>query len=276
MTEPATNPVAPVLFISHGAPTFATEPGELGRQLGQLGQTLQGIRAIVAVSPHWQTSHVEVTSHESPATVHDFLGFPGELYAITYPVPGCAKVAREVADVLASAGMPAQLNPAQGLDHGVWVPMLHLRPQADIPVICVSLPTTATPEYAWQLGRALGALRHHGILIMGTGSMTHNLSEYRGSKVTDPSPYVLAFSNWMRDRLERRECDALLAYRSQAPHAQRAHPTEEHVLAVFVALGASDEDDQFDVISEEVRYGMLSMASFAWRSQNTGVSATTH
>lgn len=276
MTEPNIHPVAPVLFISHGAPTFATEPGELGRQLGQLGQMLQGVRAIVAVSPHWQTSHLEVTSHEAPATIHDFFGFPDEFYDITYPVPGCAAVAQQVIDALATAGMPAQLNPAQGLDHGVWVPLLHLRPPADIPVVCVSLPTAATPAYAWQLGQALGALRHQGVLVMGTGSMTHNLGEFRGPKVTDPSPYVLDFSNWMRDRLERRDRDALLAYRAQAPHAQRAHPTEEHLLPVFVALGASGDDDQFNVISEEVRYGMLSMASFVWHAQNTSVPITTH
>lgn len=261
-----TNPdTAPSLFISHGAPTFADQPGELGYRLGQLGQMLGSVRAIVAVSPHWETEGLRVSSNPSPATIHDFYGFPKELYAIQYPADGSPEVAKLVADTLASNGLDASLDPDRGMDHGVWVPLRYLRPLADIPVICVSLPINASPDQAWHLGQTLAVLRQYGCLILGTGSLTHNLGEFRGPAVTQVSPYVTQFANWIEQHIEQRDEHALLQYRSLAPHAARAHPSEEHLLPLFVALGASSDTDQFSVITREVRYGMLSMASYCWQ-----------
>lgn len=261
-----TQTLAPSMFISHGAPTFALEPGELGQRLSQWGQSLDGVEAIVAVSPHWQTPGLQVTSNPTPPTIHDFFGFAQALYAIAYHAPGSATIAKQVLDALESGGMPAQLTATQGMDHGVWVPLLHLRPQADIPVICVSLPIDATPASTWQLGQTLRPLRDQGILIMGTGSMTHNLAEFRATDqdATPPLPYVQAFTAWVQDRVQQRDVHALLQYRTLAPHARRAHPTEEHFLPLFVALGASKDRDTFNVLADEVRHGMLSMASYLW------------
>ncbi|UOD50274.1 DODA-type extradiol aromatic ring-opening family dioxygenase [Orrella daihaiensis] len=262
----STNPdTAPSLFISHGAPTFADQPGELGYRLGQLGQMLGSARAIVAVSPHWETNGLRVSSHPSPETIHDFYGFPKELYAIQYPAHGSPEVAKLVVDTLASNGLDAGLDPDRGMDHGVWVPLRYLRPLADIPVICVSLPINSTPDQAWHLGQTLAVLRQYGCLVLGTGSLTHNLAEFRGSNTDQVSPYVHEFANWIEDRIKDGDYDSLLHYRELAPHGQRAHPTEEHLLPLFFALGATSKADRFEVISREVRYGMLSMASYCWQ-----------
>lgn len=255
---------APTLFISHGAPTFALAPGDLGSRLGQLGQALDNVRAIVAVSPHWETTELRVSSNRVPETIHDFYGFPQELYALQYPASGSPDIANIVADMLRSARLQIQLDPDRGMDHGVWVPLRYLRPQADIPVVCVSLPFDTTPAGAWQLGRALAPLRKLGFLLLGTGSLTHNLGEFRGSATSEIAPYVKEFSGWIQDHIDQRDLTSLLQYRSLAPHAVRAHPTEEHLLPLFVALGATSDQDRFDVISSEVRYGMLSMASYRW------------
>ena len=262
--SPATASPAPALFISHGAPTFALEPGELGRQLNHLGQSLNGITAVVAVSPHWEARSLKVSSSQAPATIHDFYGFAAELYAQQYPVAGSPEVAATVVRALEEAGLPATLDEQRGMDHGVWVPMRHLRPQADIPVVCVSQPLDATPLSAWRVGQALAPLRKHGALILASGSLTHNLGEFRGPAVTEIQPYVREFAAWIQSRLKDRDQESLLHYRTLAPHATRAHPSEDHLLPLFVALGATSDTDQFDVISEEVRYGMLSMQSYYW------------
>ena len=254
----------PTLFISHGAPTFALEPGELGDKLGHLGQTLVGVGAIVVVSPHWETHDLRVSSNKTPETIHDFYGFAPELYSLQYPANGSPEIATLIAEKLKSAGLSVSLDPHRGMDHGAWVPLRFLRPQADIPVVCVSLPLDATPESAWHLGKAMQPLRDLGILVLATGSLTHNLGEFRGPTVTDIQPYVIEFAGWMQDRLQNRDLADLLKYRTLAPHAVRAHPTQEHLLPLFVALGASRDDDAFDVISSEVRYGMLSMGSYHW------------
>jgi len=255
---------APSLFISHGAPTFAIEPGELGVKLAQLGPSLTGARAIVVVSPHWQTQGLSVSSHPLPDTIHDFRGFPDELYKLRYPVAGDPDIAQRVVSALHDGGLQAQLDPAQGLDHGVWVPLLHLRPQADIPVICLSLPIDTTPQSAWELGQALAPLRQQNIVVLGSGSMTHNLAEFRGPAVTAVAPYVTEFTTWIRDNVQSRDQAALTAYRTRAPHAVRAHPSEEHLLPLFVAIGATDERDQFEILTKEVRHGMLSLETFYW------------
>lgn len=255
---------APALFVSHGSPMLAVEPGALGVKLAELGKHWDQVRGIVVVSPHWQTKALKVGSHLQPATIHDFGGFPRVLYTLNYPAPGSQVLAQQVLQTLALSDIKAELDAAQGLDHGVWVPLLHLRPQADIPVVPVSLPEDATPETALALGRALGSLRDKGIAIVGSGSMTHNLNEFRGAQVTQPQAYIAEFSNWVQSHIKARDIKAMIHYRTQAPHAFRAHPTDEHFLPLFVALGASTEQDSMQVIDTEVRYGMLSMESYAW------------
>ena len=256
---------APSLFLSHGSPLFAVEPGQLGAELRQFGQHLNGVRAIVAVSPHWSTRGLEVGSNEQPETIHDFAGFPAALYRLQYPVAGSPALAIRIQAALLAAGRPASLNPAQGLDHGVWVPLMHLRATADIPVIPVSLPQAATPATALAIGRALAPLRSEGLLILGSGSMTHNLHEFHGPHARNAEPYVIEFTDWVRAAVTGGDIDALLQYRTRAPHAARAHPTDEHFLPLFVALGAAMQNESPKLLATEVRHGMLSMESYAWQ-----------
>ena len=262
--------LAPSLFISHGSPMFAVQPGRLGAQLNRVGQTLRGLNAILVVSPHWQTSSshsgptLRVSAVLEPQTIHDFFGFPPILYDLQYAASGSPEIAARVVTVLANAGFSVELDAKQGLDHGVWVPLMHLLPDAQVPVICVSLPLDATPKMAFEIGQAVASLREGGIAILGSGSMTHNLSEFRGAQSLEASPYVTAFTQWVRSKVSVRDTARLLEYREQAPSAVRAHPTEEHFLPLFVAYGASGESDSFEVLETEVRHGMLSMESYAW------------
>lgn len=255
--------VAPTLFISHGSPTFALEPGLLGPQLQALGAKLPPLKAVLVVSPHWQTRGLKVMTTSTPETMHDFGGFPAELYTLSYPAPGAPDLAREAARLLTAAGLKPELDEQRGLDHGAWVPLLYLLPQARTPVFQVSMPLSLTTADALQLGRALAPLREQGVLIIGSGSMTHNLGEFRGPSST-VADYVLAFEAWVRQAVLANNLDAMVNYRSLAPDAQRAHPTEEHFLPLLVALGAQRSGDKVQSLDGGVTYGMLSMDSFMW------------
>jgi 4,5-DOPA dioxygenase extradiol len=255
---------APVLFISHGAPTFAIEPGLLGPRLQALGrQLLPAIKAVLVVSPHWQTRNVTVMTTAQPETVHDFGGFPARLYELRYPAAGQPELAREAARLLADAGFSVAFDDRRGLDHGAWVPLSHLLPHADVPVFQVSLPAALDTAQAVSLGRALAPLRKQGVMVVGSGSMTHNLYEFRQSG-TRSEAYAEAFAAWVRAAVLADAVVPLVHYRAEAPHAERAHPTEEHFLPLLVALGARDEGDAVQVIEGGITHGVLSMESYAW------------
>ena len=236
----------PSLYISHGSPTFAIEPASLGPQLTQLGQTLHAdydIKAILVVSPHWQTlpgKRVAVMHTPQPETIYDFGGFPAELYTLKYPAQGNPAAAAQTLACLAAAGYETHIETQRGLDHGAWVPLRFLFPQANIPVFQISMPYDLTAHAAYALGQALKPLREQGIMILGSGSTTHNLSEFR-----QPQPktaQALAFAAWINEKVMAGNVAALLQYRSLAPHAVWAHPTDEHLLPLFVALGAAKTD----------------------------------
>lgn len=252
----------PVLFVSHGSPTFALEPGQAGPLLTQLGSRLRDVRAIVVISAHWITrGGVAVTTSPAPETIHDFGGFPAELYALQYPVAGAPQVAAETLALLQAAGIPAQADDRRGLDHGAWVPLLHLFPQAGIPTLQVSLPYPLDARIALRLGEALAPLREQGVLILASGSLTHNLYELRqpGSRAAD---YVGVFAKWVAQAVARGDRQALIDYRRLAPEAERAHPTEEHFLPLLVALGASQPGEPLEVLEGGVDYGVLAMDAY--------------
>ncbi len=258
---------APLLFISHGAPTFALEPGAAGAALQALGEQLPPLEAVMVVSPHWAGRGVRVGANPQPATIHDFGGFPAALYKLQYPAAGAPDLAERVVQVLNAAGITASIDTHQGLDHGVWVPLLHLLPKADVPVIPVRMPWPASPQQAFALGRALAPLRREGIMLIGSGSLTHNLGDFRGPHASETFPYVERFSRWMDEALDRGDMQALLNYRQQAPDALRAHPEDDHLLPFFVTLGAVQPADEREKLPDDVRYGMLSMASYHWTSR---------
>ena len=180
MTTPSTKPVlAPVLFISLGAPLFAVSPGTSGPALTAYGKQLQAahpLKGIVILSPHWMTERLTVMRNPKPKTYHDFGGFPPALYELQYPAPGDIELSDRVQALLAEAGLTPLQDPDRPLDHGVWVPLMHLFPNAELPVVQVSLPNDWGPEQVLKLGQALQALREQGILLIGSGSMTHNLA----------------------------------------------------------------------------------------------------
>lgn len=252
---------APSLFVSHGSPMFALEPGRLGPNLTRLGAALD-LSAIVIVSPHWTTRGVRVTAAASPETIHDFGGFPPALYTLQYPARGEPALAADIARRLVDAGFEATIDAGRGLDHGAWVPLRYLRPAADVPVLQVSLPQGIDAAGALRLGEALAPLRDAGVLVVGSGSLTHNLYEFR-QHIADPE-YAQQFADWVADAVARRDVDALVHYRERAPHAARAHPTEEHYLPLLVALGASDARDERVRVEGGMTYGVLSMDSFGF------------
>lgn len=259
---------APVFFISHGAPTFALDPGQLGANLRDLGQQLTGVKAVLVVSPHWQTRALQVLTTPKPATVHDFGGFPAALYQLQYPAPGQPALAMEAQRLLTQAGWPVTADANRGLDHGAWVPLWHLLPQANIPVFQVSMPHQLDTAGALALGRALAPLRDQGVLIIGSGSLTHNLYDIQ-PPATPAVAYAVEFAHWIRQAVTRADVVALQDYRRLAPHAERAHPTDEHLLPLLVALGASHESEAAQVIAGDITYGVLSMESYVWGMDST-------
>ena len=260
------NTSRPVLFVSHGAPMLAVEPGLAGKRLAELGRELPRPDAIVIFSAHWMTrDEVSVTASAAPSTIHDFGGFPDALYQIQYPAPGAPALAAQIVDMLAAAGWKSGLNADRGLDHGAWVPLLYLAPEADIPVVQVSMPVSLDTRSAWQLGQALKPLRDMNVLIVASGSLTHNLYEFRGA-TPHGAQYVKDFAAWTAKTLASGNLDQLLDYKQYAPSAQRAHPTDEHYLPLFIALGAVGQDYATRVLEGGVTYGVLAMDSYLFSS----------
>lgn len=254
----------PTLFVSHGAPTFALEPGEAGRELAALAQAIPTPRAILIASPHWMSPAVSLTTNSQPETIHDFGGFPAPLYDLRYPAPGDPALAARAIGLLAAAGVDAHADPRRGLDHGAWVPLRHMYPDAIVPVVQISMPGRRPASWFHALGRALSPLRTDGVLIVGSGSLTHNLYEFTGA-AAGPTPYVSAFAQWIADTLAAGDVDALLDYRRRAPHAERAHPTDEHLMPLMFAHGAAGADaDVRRLAAADVRYGMLAMDAYVF------------
>jgi 4,5-DOPA dioxygenase extradiol len=257
----------PSLFVSHGAPTFALEPGLAGPKLTALGQQLPRPRAIVILSPHWMTREVTVAAGAAPQTLHDFGGFPAALYALRYPAPGDPALASRIVQMLAAHG-GAHADPARGLDHGAWVPLRYLYPQADVPVVQVSLPTRFAAADAFRLGQLLSPLATEGILIVGSGSLTHNLSEFRGTSATDDAEYVRRFVAWSRQAVTSGDARALVDYLESAPDARRAHPTSDHYLPLPFAAGAAPAGARAQVVDGGIVYGILSMDAFVFGAEH--------
>lgn len=256
----------PTLFISHGSPMLAIQGSPARRFLQGLGKTLPKPQAIVVVSAHWESSAGPAVSlADKLETIHDFGGFPPALFAIQYPASGSPQIARKVAQHLEHAGYPVKVSLQRGLDHGAWVPLMLMYPDADIPVFQVSVLRDAGAAEHERLGQALALLRNDGILVIGSGSLTHNLYEFRGQELDSPVPsWVSDFGDWMKNALQRGQRDALLDYRRQAPQAERNHPTEEHLMPLFVAMGAAGSDATATQLHSSYEYGILAMDVYSF------------
>jgi 4,5-DOPA dioxygenase extradiol len=256
----------PALFVSHGAPTLAIVDSPANRFLRELGKTLPRPKAILVASAHWETrGGPAVSLAAQPETIHDFGGFPDALFAIQYPAPGAPETAVRAASLLSDAGFAVAQSPTRGLDHGAWVPLHLMYPDADIPVAQVSIVRGASPADHERMGRALAALRQEGVLVVGSGSLTHNLHEFRGQPIDVAAPgWVSEFGNWMKARLDGDDLDALREYRTRAPHATRNHPTDEHLLPLYVAMGAGGSTARAERLHASYEYGILAMDVYAF------------
>jgi len=248
----------PSLFLAHGSPMLALEGGAWAEALAAEARRLPEVRAILVCSAHWEAAGpFRLSSAEQPGVMHDFGGFPEELYTLDYPAPGSPSLAAEAAELLNAAGLEAVLDPQRPLDHGTWVPLRALYPAARVPVVQLSLPRPRTPEQLLAAGRALAPLRERGVLILGSGGVVHNLRLLDWAGASGPRPWARAFEGWLRERLAAGES---IADWQQAPGAAESVPTSEHLDPLFVALGAAGGPPE--VIFDEWQLGSLSLASF--------------
>jgi 4,5-DOPA dioxygenase extradiol len=230
----------PTLFLSHGSPMHALDPGEAGKAWQSMAATLPRPRAVLIASAHWETSLPMLSGGERLQTIHDFGGFPAPLYKLRYDAPGAPDVAQEASSLLQQSGLGASVNACRGIDHGAWVPLRWMYPEVDVPIVQLSVQPGLGTAHHLQLGRALQPLTQRGVLVIGSGHVTHNLRDWMTSReAVQPLPYVTAFADWLAHTLAQHDEEALLAYRERAPGAVQAHPTEEHFLPLYVALGAA-------------------------------------
>jgi 4,5-DOPA dioxygenase extradiol len=256
----------PTIFVSHGMPAIVVQPGATHEFLQKLGRMFDRPKAIVCVSAHMEAVRPILTGAASPETIHDFPG-PRVLFEKHYPAPGSPDLAQEGVGLLVQAGFRAQTHPSRGLDHGAWVPLMLMYPEADIPVIQLSVQTELDPQHHFELGRALQPLRSEGILILGSGGATHNLPEIHGYSVDAvPPDYAVAFDAWLEEAITTGQETTLLDYQKKGPSASRNHPyPAEHFLPLFVPLGAAGAGARGRVLHKAFMYGVLSMAAYAWK-----------
>jgi 4,5-DOPA dioxygenase extradiol len=257
------NPL-PTLFLSHGAPTIALQTNATTQAWRALGVDLPRPAAVLVVSAHHHARVPTLTGASAPETIHDFGGFPDALYRLRYAAAGDPARAAGIADALRAAGFDARVDAARGIDHGVWVPLLHLYPEADVPVLSLSVSPCEDARWHYRLGTALRASREAGALVIGSGGLTHNLGALDWHAPGNAAaPWAEAFAHWFAGRLQAGDIDALLEWRQAAPEPLRNHPTPEHLLPVFVAMGAAREGFSTQVI--EPRFEMGSLALHALR-----------
>lgn len=255
-------PMMPTLFVSHGAPTVALRPDGVAAAWRRLAAELPRPRAVLVVSAHWPTVVPTVGAAEMPVTLHDFYGFPSSLYRLRYPAPGAPDLARRVAELLRDDGLHPARDTQRGLDHGAWVPLSFLLPEAKVPVAQLSIQPALGAAHHLRLGEALRVLPAEGVLVLASGQINHNLGELRWNDRVETPAWVEEFVGWMSARLTAHDTPALLAYRALAPHAARNHPSEEHLLPLYTALGAAGEGAAVQHIAAGVQHGVLAMDAF--------------
>lgn len=269
--DTTTLPLAPI-FLSHGSPLTALEPGAVGpfwQRLGAAFDAGQRPRAILAVSAHSLAREPLLLAAPQHQTVHDFGGFPDALYRLRYDAPGAPDLAQQVAGLMRDAGLPVHVSHEGGLDHGIWAPLRFAWPDADIPVLPLAFPPDWSPARLMALGQALAPLTRQGVLVYATGSLTHNLRLLAGPAPRPPldapeMPQSAAFRQWFAQRSAAADWPALVDYRQQAPHAVLMHPTDEHLLPLYVAAGAAGASPQAVRLHDSLTYGCLAMDAYAF------------
>ncbi len=263
----------PSIFVSHGSPMTALEPGAAGAFFGALGPAIDAAfgrpKAILAVSAHTLMRAPVLLAAPRHAAVYDFGGFDPALYTLRYDAAGAPALAGRVAELLGAAGLPAHQLTEGDLDHGIWTPLRYVYPAADVPVLPLGWVPGWTPAQQFALGAALAPLRAQGVLVLASGSITHNLRRVfadglRGPVDKPEIPESAAFRDWFAQRSAARDWDALFDYRARAPHAADMHPTDEHLLPWYVAAGAGGRDAAPQRLHTSITYGCLGMDAYAF------------
>ncbi|MGE0714873.1 MAG: class III extradiol ring-cleavage dioxygenase [Alphaproteobacteria bacterium] len=263
--NPSNTGPMPSLFLSHGAPTLVVGASPAKAFLADLGRRIGRPRAILAASAHWETGTPRVGGAAHPATMHDLCAQCRDLQRLAYAAPGDPALARRVADLLADAGLPAAVDGDRGLDVGAWTPLLLMYPDAGVPVVPLSIQPARDPAYHLALGRALRPLLDEGVLVIGSGSATHNVAAYHGRAEDAPAPeWVTRFQDWLADRLSAGDLPAVLDARRGGPAGRENHPTAEHLLPLYVALGAAGPDAAARRIHRSHTYGVLAMDAYSF------------
>ena len=257
------------IFVPHGAPTFALDSGEAGLAMSQLTDLLAKPRAIVVVSPHWDTAVPTVSTATQLETIYDFFGFPEALYRIKYPATGYPEGAQEVVKALQKRFKQVATDPARGLDHGAWTPLRQMFPDADIPIIAVSIQSHAGTAHALTMGEALEELTHQGYLVIGSGNITHNLGDYRMAAMQggQTPEYVQTFADWVQVQMVDKNVQHLIDYRLHSKEGVRSHPEEDHLLPLFVALGAADKDATAKAFYRGISSYVIAMDGYTFSSK---------
>ncbi|MTK52772.1 4,5-DOPA dioxygenase extradiol [Paludibacter sp.] len=255
------SPKMPVLFVGHGSPMIAIEENEFVSEFRRLGDAMEKPNAIVCVSAHWETKGSQVTAMEKPQTIHDFGGFPKELFAVQYPAPGSPELAQEVRQMVTKSEVGLDYN--WGLDHGTWSIVKHMYPEADVPVIQLSIDHTKDAQYHFDLAKELAALRHKGVLIVGSGNIVHNLRTLDWYKINSEFAY-----DWAEETNEKTkkfilsgDLQSLVNYRKQGSAFEMSIPTPEHYIPLIYAMALKESNDDISIFNDKTVAGSLSMTS---------------
>lgn len=257
----------PVLFLSHDDPSQVVNAEHPSYKfLNSLSAQLVAPKAIICISAHWETSTPSVSGAGRLETIHDFYGFPASFYQLNYDVNGNPPLAREVAKLLKNQNIDAKIDLRRGIDHGAWCVLKLLFPEANIPVIQLSINPQGTAEEHFAIGNAIKSLREQNVLIIASGTTTHNLSAWKPNMAMHGSAedYVIHFRDWLIDNLNKKNFNSLFNYLEEAPFALKNHPSQDHILPLFTALGAANDDEPTHIIDDSYIYGHFSMASFIW------------
>ncbi len=250
----------PILFLGHGSPMNAISINTVTQTLNHLGQTLTRPHSILMISAHWMTKGTWVTHMKNPKTIHDFYGFPPELFAVQYPAPGNPELAEQIQKHVTQPKIEMD-DSEWGLDHGAWSVLKHLYPNADIPVVQLSLDMSQANEFHFMLGQKLQALREQGVLIIGSGNIVHNLKHIRWEPDAQPFDWSLEFDKWVKKQSEDRNFNALISEATQTEAGRLSIPTPEHYLPLLYILGAAHPKDELYFDIEGIQNGSISMRS---------------
>ena len=247
----------PVVFFGHGSPMNALERNQYTEAWRKIGQTVPRPKAVLAVSAHWYIRGTAVTAMQKPRTIHDFGGFPKPLFDVQYPAPGDPQLAARVRDLLTPVDV--QLDQSWGLDHGTWSVFVHAFPDADVPVVQLSIDATQPAQFHYDLGKRLAPLRDEGVLIIGSGNVVHNLGVINWNPGAAPFDWARRFNEQVRDCLTRRDHGPLIAYESCGPDARMAIPTPEHYLPMLYCIGSQEEGEAVSFAVDGLELGSISM-----------------